>query len=167
MSDAAATIVVAFIGFISGLVVTRYTFRQKADELFLSSLQHLAGGTHERNVGITALELAWESRRLRKHIAPLLVGSAVYLLLESKQDDAVHEVYNLQRLVKLLVAAKSSGSLGSEDEQALLQAIDKKLFAGADKPPGLLLADSALRTWQNQLKKTANPSFKWTAFGVR
>ena len=153
MSDAAATVIAALIGFIGGLVAARYTFRQKADELFLSGLQHLGGGSQERNLGIAALDLAWESRRHRKHIAPLLVGSAVYLLLESKQDDAAHEVHNLRRLIKLIVAAKRSGSLGSEDEETLLHAINRKLSNGADKRPGLLLADSDLDTWRDQITK--------------
>ena len=151
MSDAGATVIAALIGFIGGLVAARYTFRQKADELFLSGLQYLGGGSQERNLGIAALDLAWESKRHRKHIAPLLVGSAVYLLLESKQDDAAHEIHNLRRLFELLVAAKSSSSLGSEDKQELLKAIDRKLNSGADKRPGLLLAESDLRAWQKQL----------------
>lgn len=153
MPDAAATIIAALIGFIGGLVAARYTFRQKADELFLSGLEYLGGGSQQRNLGIAALDLAWESRRHRKHIAPLLVGSTVYLLLESKQDDAAHELHNLRRLVKLLVAAKGFGSLDSEDEQTLLRAIDRKLECGADKRPGLLLAESDLKKWRAQIER--------------
>jgi len=153
MTDASATIISALLGFLGGLIVARYTFRQKADELFLSGLQYLGGGSQVRNLGIAALDLAWESKRHRKYITPLLVGSAIYLLLESKQDDAAHEVHNLRRLVKLLIAAKDSGNLRTEDEQTLLQAMDTKLSVGADKHPGLVLAASDLQAWQSQLGK--------------
>ena len=44
MSDAAATILAALIGFVGGLIVAAHTFRQKADELFLADLQYLEGG---------------------------------------------------------------------------------------------------------------------------
>jgi hypothetical protein len=150
MSEASAAIIAALIGFIGGLVTAHFTFRQKADELFLSGLQYLGGGSQLRNLGIAALDLAWESKRHRKHIAPLLVGSAVYLLLESKQDNAAHEVHNLRRLMKLLVAAKVSSNLTNEDKDTLRRAIDQKLAAGADKPPGLSLTALDLHNWKTQ-----------------
>ena len=56
MSDAAAAIIAALIGFVGGLIVAAFTFRQKADELFLAGLQYLGGGSQERNLGIAALE---------------------------------------------------------------------------------------------------------------
>jgi hypothetical protein len=151
VSGAGATIIAALIGFIGGLVAARYTFRQKADELFLSGLQYLSGGSQNRNLGIAALGLAWESRRHRKHIAPLLVGSVIYLLLESKQDDAAHEIHNLWRLCELLLAAKNSGDLRLEDQESLFRAIDKKLQSGASNRPGLVLDATQLASWRTKI----------------
>jgi len=168
MTEQQAIIIAALIGvigtilgFAGGLIVARYTIRQKADELFLDGLQYLGGGSQVRNLGIAALDLAWESERHRKYITPLIVGSALYLLLESRRKDAAHEIYNLRRLVKLLIAAKNSGDLSLEDEQTLCQAIDTKLSAQADenlaakldKHTGLVLDVSDLTTWQSQLGK--------------
>jgi len=153
MADATATVLGALIGFVGGMVVARSTFRQKADELFLSGLQYLAGGSQNRNLGIAALGLAWESKRHRKHIAQLLVGTALYLLLESKQDDAAHEKNNLRRLMALILAAKSSGDLQRSDGVALAQAIDAKLESGAGNRPGLFLTNEILEEWRACLGK--------------
>ncbi|GCL62593.1 hypothetical protein [Pseudaquabacterium pictum] len=148
MADATATILGALIGFLGGLIVARYTFRQKADELFLSGLQYLAGGSQQRNLGIAALRLAWESKRHQKHIAPLVVGSAIYLLQESKQEDAAHEVNNLQRLMKLVFDAKREGALTDEDRASVVTAIEAKLKIGPRNSPGLFVKEEDLKTWQ-------------------
>lgn len=146
MSDAAATILAALIGFVGGLIVAAYTFRQKADELFLAGLQYLAGGSQKRNLGIAALELSWRSRRHRAFIAPLLVGVASYLLLESKQEDAAHELENLRRAMRLLTSHKGRSSLGDEGKAALLDALKRKR-QHPGTAPGLWVAAKQLDDW--------------------
>jgi hypothetical protein len=73
--------------------------------------------------------------------------SALYLFLENKQGKATHDIQNLRRLFEIFVAAKHCGSLGPEDKQTLIQAIEQNLSAGADKPLGHLLAGSDLKKW--------------------
>lgn len=69
MSTAMGTVIGALIGVLGTLVVKRYIIRQKAHELFLTSLEHLGGGSQERSLGISALEFYWKDyskQRLRK-----------------------------------------------------------------------------------------------------
>ena len=105
MNSGIATLLGALIGVLGTLVVQRYVIRQKAHELFLTSLEHLGGGSQERILGISALEFFWHDyKNERKLIIPILVGAAIYLLTESKQYDAEHERYNLKRIMHLLLA---------------------------------------------------------------
>jgi hypothetical protein len=126
MSDASATVIAALIGFVGGLVVAAFTFRQKADELILAGLQYLEGGSQKRNLGIAALELSWSSSRHRIVIARLLVGVALYLLLESKQEDAAHEIENLRSIMKLLTSKRGRACVGADQRTTLVQALRKR-----------------------------------------
>ncbi len=146
MSDAAAAIIAALIGFVGGLVVAAYTFRQKADELFLAGLQYLEGKSQKRTLGIAAITLSWNSRRHRKVIGPLLVGVATYLLLESKQEDAAHELENLRRIMNLLTSPRGRASLGEGDRAALLAGLRKKK-QHPEADPGLRLTAEQLDEW--------------------
>jgi len=146
MSDAAATILAALIGFVGGLIVAAYTFRQKADELFLAGLQYLEGGSQKRNLGIAAMELSWSSRRHRRVIVPLLVGVASYLLLESGQKDAAHELENLRRVMKLLTGREGRRRLGDEGKAALLDALKRKK-KHPETEPGLWVTAQQLDDW--------------------
>jgi hypothetical protein len=112
MSDEAIATVVGFLigafatllGVIATIAIQRVVLRQKARELHLTSLDHLGGGSQERNLGISALEFYWKDYASEKQlIIPVLVGAAIYLLTESKQGDAQHERYNLKRIMRLLL----------------------------------------------------------------
>lgn len=98
----AAAIIVTAAGFFGGMI----TAKQKNDELLLLAIQHLCGGTQERNVGISAIELYWNKNRHRELCISMLIGSAIYLLGESKQKDAQHELYNLNRIMQFLLTKK-------------------------------------------------------------
>lgn len=105
------------IGVLSTLVIQRVVLRQKAHELFLTSLEHLGGGSQERNLGISALEFYWKDYQKEQHlIIPVLVGAAIYLLTESKQSDAQHERYNLIRIMGLLLVNNEIVSSVRADE---------------------------------------------------
>jgi len=85
------------------LLVQILSAKQKKDELLLIALQHLSGGSQERNVGLSAIELSLGKNEKRNKLCiSLLVGSAIYLLSESKQEDSTHEIYNLRRIVNFL-----------------------------------------------------------------
>lgn len=104
MSDQVAILIGTLTGVLGTLLVQRYVIRQKAHELFLTSLEHLGGGSQERNLGISAIEFYWKDyKNEAKLIVPLLVGAAIYLLNESKQGDSAHERYNLKRIMSLLL----------------------------------------------------------------
>lgn len=98
----AAAVIVTAAGFFAGII----TSRQKNDELLLLAINHLCGGTQERNVGISAIELYWNKNRHRQLCVSMLVGSAIYLLRESKQKGAQHELYNLNRIMTFLLIKK-------------------------------------------------------------
>jgi hypothetical protein len=153
MSDASATIIAALIGFVGGLVVAAFTFRQKADELFLAGLQYLEGGSQKRNLGIAALELSWSSRRHRRVIAPLLVGVALYLLSESKQQDAAHEIENLRSIMKLLTSKKGRSCLGADQRTTLLQVLRKR-YGESDRGQGLWVEKRELDDWIKLMEAT-------------
>lgn len=146
MSDAAATVIAALIGFVGGLVVAAFTFRQKADELFLAGLQYLEGGSQKRNLGIAALELSWSSRRHRAVIARLLVGVALYLLSESKQRDAAHEIENLGSIMRLLTSAEGRACL-SADQRAILLQFLRRRHGEAQISEGLWVKKQQLDDW--------------------
>jgi hypothetical protein len=151
MSGASATILAALIGFLGGLIVAAFTFRQKADELFLVGLQYLEGGTQKRNLGIAALQLSWGSRRHRRVIAQLLVGVATYLLLESKQEDAVHEVQNLRAIQRLLTSTKGRTYLNPKDKGALLDALLSRR-GESNRSPGLWVSEDEINEWIARLE---------------
>jgi hypothetical protein len=120
MSSGMATVIGALIGVLGTLVLQRYVLHQKAHELFLTSLEHLGGGSQERSLGISALEFYWNDyKNERKLIIPILVGAAIYLLTESKQEDAEHERYNLKRIMHLLLERYRTNSLHSVDSSEI------------------------------------------------
>lgn len=153
MSDTSATIIAALIGFVGGLVVAAFTFRQKADELFLAGLQYLEGGSQKRNLGIAALELSWSSRRHRMVIARLLVGVALYLLLESKQEDAAHEIENLRSIMKLLTSRKGRACLGADQRTTLLKVLRTRQGESA-RSHGLWVEKRELDDWIKLMEAT-------------
>ena len=116
MSDAVVGLIGLLIGTLGTLGVQRYVIRQKAHELFLTSLKHLGGGSQERNLGISAIEFYWKDyTKERNLIIPLLVGAAIYLLTESQQGDSQHEHYNLKRIMRLLLKKYEIDSSVSPD----------------------------------------------------
>jgi hypothetical protein len=98
-----AAVIGAIIGLVGGFLVAGMSYQQKADELFFKALDYLGGGSQNRNLGISAIELYWGKRRHRNVCVSLLCGSAIYLLRQSKQDKAAHELNNLDRIMSLLV----------------------------------------------------------------
>jgi hypothetical protein len=157
-----AAVIAGLVGILVGLIAAGVQYRMKSDELFYKALDFLGGGTQQRNLGIAAIELSWNKRRFRPISTALLIGSALYLLLESKQEQAAHEVYNLRRIMKhLLHPDKYKVSTQAEYEQlqaALLQARQAAEARESDTGTvrvsrGLTFSKEELQGWENVLAR--------------
>ncbi len=163
MNQPTATIIAALVGLLVGLVAAGVQYRMKSDELFYKALDFLGGGSQVRNLGIAAIELSWKKRRFRPISTALLIGSAVYLLLASKQEEAAHEVYNLRRIMKHLLHSdtyKAGTQAEYEQLQAALQKAKQAAVAresGTGTIPGvsrgLILPKEELQEWENVLAR--------------
>jgi hypothetical protein len=133
ISTSEATIYAALIalfgtllGFAIGTITTAINYRQKQDELFFGALQFLRGGSQNRNLGVAAIQLYWDRHRHRSLCVALLSGSAIYLLLASKQGTAAHEINNLNRIMDILLNNKNLTKDQKPHYEALLDAIIRK-----------------------------------------
>ena len=128
--------------------------RKRADALFSTALGFLGGGTQRRNLGIAAISLyRREFPWYNKLCAEMLIGSAIYLLTESKQKDASHEVFNLHRIMDLLKDI-ASDLKDRKDYKRLEKVVDERIANYEPKPGrGLWVDKSHLTTWRNDLKK--------------
>jgi hypothetical protein len=145
-----ATIMAALVGFVGGLVAARATFQQKSDELFFKALDFLGGGSQKRNLGIAAIELYWSNKRHRPVSVSLLIGSALYLLSESKQDDASHELHNLDRIMTHLLRHESRAATSRTQYQRLLSALQTAQLP--DRNGGLNVPVTKLSEWEIGVK---------------
>jgi len=151
VSDPTATIIGALVGFVGGLVAARATYLQKADELFFKALDFLGGGSQKRNLGIAAIELYWSNKRHRPVSVSLLIGSALYLLAESKQEDAAHELHNLDRIMTHLLRKESRDATSRKQYERLLKAIQDARKPG--RTTGLQVPPDQLATWEKEVNK--------------
>jgi hypothetical protein len=150
VSDPVATVIGAFIGFVGGVVTARVTYLQKADDLFFKALDFLGGGSQKRNLGIAAIELYWSNKRHRPVSVSLLIGSALYLLLQSKQKNAAHELHNLDRIMTHLLRKESRDATSRKQYQRLLTAIDDASKPG--RTTGLQVPSDQLDAWAKGVK---------------
>lgn len=143
----------AVIGSLSALVTYKAEKRKRADTLFSSALEYLGGGSQRRNLGIAAVSLYWQEFPEYKQLcAEMLLGAAIYLLSESKQEDAPHEVYNLYRIMALLKANKPDWE-NRKPYKELQVVIDNRISKGELKPKrGLWVDKSYLEAWRDDLE---------------
>ena len=151
MDQPTATLLAAIVGFVGGLVAARATYQQKADELFFKALDFLGGGSQKRNLGIAAIELYWSNKRHRAVSVSLLVGSALYLLYESKQEDAAHELHNLDRLMTRLVRPETHEFSTKTQYERLLSGVRHAQQPG--RTGGLAIPTEKLKEWDASLSK--------------
>ena len=149
MSDTAATIIGALIGFVGGLVAARAAYQQKADELFFKALDFLGGGSQKRNLSVAAIELYWSNKRHRPVSVSLLIGSALYLLAESKQEDAAHELHNLDRIMTHLMRRESRDATSRRQYERLLEAVKAARKPG--RATGLQVSEAQLAAWEKEI----------------
>ena len=146
----------SLLGYFIGMFTTRLNYQQKQDELFFKALDFLRGGSQNRNLGISAIQLYWEADRHRNLCVSLLTGSAIYLLLASQQGTAAHEVNNLNRIMDMLLNNKHLSPKQKAHYEALRDALTTKQSPGHSG--GLTITPSTqLVTWltacQNIIKK--------------
>ncbi|HLX39275.1 MAG TPA: hypothetical protein VKR42_02035 [Ktedonobacteraceae bacterium] len=157
-----AAVIAGLVGILIGLIAAGVQYRMKSDELFYKALDFLDGGTQRRNLGIAAIELSWTRRRFRPISTSLLIGCALYLLLES-QTQAAHEVHNLRRIMKRLLHDEAY-KVGTQAEYGQLQAAVQKARQAAEAREsgtgtalgisrGLIISKEELREWENVLAR--------------
>jgi len=106
MDEGLAAVIAALFGLMAGGFAVGYENARKKDELFYKALDFLGGGSQERNLGIAAIELYGTKKKHHALSVSLLIGSAIYLLKESKQKDAAHELNNLNRMMTFILLYK-------------------------------------------------------------
>jgi hypothetical protein len=158
MDQSTATILAAIVGFLGGLVVARATYQQKSDELFFKALDFLGGGSQKRNLGIAAIELYWSNKRHRPVSVSLLIGSAIYLLSESKQEDASHELHNLDRIMDRLLRLESFRVSSTAQYRRLLDAVQSAKLP--NRVSGLDVPAEQLVGWEFKLREMLPSSGK-------
>ena len=156
MDQPTATILAALVGFVGGLVaatvaylVARGTYQQKSDELFFKALDFLGGGSQNRNLGISAIEMSWSNKRHRPVCVSLFIGSAIYLLLQSGQKDAAHELHNLDRIMTHLLRPDAARWTSALQYQRLLDAVRKA--QQPNRTAGLTVEPGKLKEWEGKL----------------
>jgi hypothetical protein len=84
-----------------------------------------------------------------------LIGSAIYLISESKQKDAAHELYNLQRIMELLKAVEPRNLSKSvrKDYAALQNTLTQKIASNLNpaQQGGLFVGTKDLVNWQSDV----------------
>jgi len=145
-----ATIIGALLGFLGGLATARAAYQQKGDELFFKALDFLGGGSQKRNLGIATIEMYWSNKRHRPVSVSLLIGSAIYLLLESGQEDAAHEVHNLERIMTHLLRSESRSFSSRSQYERLLEAV--RTAQQPHRTGGLKVQASRLKEWESAVQ---------------
>jgi hypothetical protein len=126
------------------------TARERQTRLF-EALRWFEGDTQKRSLGIALIEANWNiEKNLHKTWIAVLTNQAVYLLGKSGQQDAVHEIANLKRIINLLVANKESRS--PLEKELLAEELEKKI-ANEGREPGLRITDQKLLSgWKTSLQ---------------
>ena len=142
------------LGGIAGMLLQQYWHRRDAERArlqahFLDSLKWFEGKTQKRSIGTAVVEGNWDRfSDLRPMWIPILTNQAGYLLAESGQEDAFHELENLNRIMRLLLAAPHS--LTRDQKEGIRAAIDRNA-----KGEGLKgLNSETLKKWSVQLNES-------------
>jgi hypothetical protein len=89
----------------------RYELEKERQTHLYQALHWFEGKTQSRSIGIAVIEANWDqTKTLHKTWIAILTNQAVYLLLESGQDKAAHEIVNLKRIMNLLILNKDKCS---------------------------------------------------------
>ncbi len=151
---ALAAVAVSFAsGFGAALLTTPISYWNATRDRNQRALEWMIQGSQRRNVGIAVIEASWTGwlhRGYRRTVTPILCGSAVYLLQGSGQKTAAHEINNLERIMRLLLA-NPDRSRFPDHYSAVLLAVDSRVRGERDDEKGLDLSPERLKDWQRRL----------------
>lgn len=110
--------------------------RERLQAHVFDSLKWFEGKTQKRSIGIAVIEGNWDKfPDVQRTWLAVLTNQAVYLLVESGQQDAAHERANLQRIMDLLI--RGITALSAEQNSSIRNAIKEnrsgKGLRGIDK----------------------------------
>ncbi|VVB97551.1 Uncharacterised protein [uncultured archaeon] len=145
------TLIVALGGWGLAAFIAWLNYRQKSDEIFYHALDWLSGKSQRRNLGIAAIEAYWENNRFRDMSISLLINSAIYLILESHQEDAEHELNNLSRMMNLVLNVKQVSKRHRFHYNSLYDAL-KKAKSREKQEKGLVIPGEKLDEWSRRLE---------------
>ncbi len=171
---AAAAGLGALAGWLGTYLTAKWQHRQKADHLFLTGLEFLGGGTQRRNLGIAAIKLSWRDYPDQQRLClELLIGSAIYLISESKEKASSHEIYNLRRIMNLVLHEIPYDRGAADSYSDLRDALQKWKPAASraekELDRGLHLDEADVEKWKEALQDkaklghTQDPGFRNTA----
>ena len=162
MSDSTAVLVGAAAAITGSLIAALLAQRETQRDRAQNALDWMTGHSQRRNVGIAAVEASWgpgwRRKRFRRLTTPVLCGTALYLLSASEQEDAPHELHNLDRIMNLLLDNPDARHF-SGGYRAVLGAIDRSKERFGDRPDanrgtektGLFVSEQKLDRWRKQL----------------
>ena len=124
--------------------------RDRQSHLY-NSLHWFEGNTQKRSLGIAVIEANWKSAKsLHRTWTAVLTNQAIYLLSQSGEGDATHEIANLKRIMNLLLLHKDQSSV--LEYKLLFKELSKKIDRGGKSPGLILVGDKDLERWHADLK---------------
>ncbi|GAA4936756.1 hypothetical protein ACFPM3_06655 [Streptomyces coeruleoprunus] len=159
LTTAGVSLTTGLLGIAIGFGSAHLQNRRKLEELFFKSLEFVKQGSQNRNVGISAAEIYWQHKSRRPLITGFMTGIAVYLLQESKQWDAAHEAFNLDRIMTMLLQQEPTDA-SKAHYKALLEAVranrsesGKNQRRNKEDRRGIKVSDFKLGNWENDLTR--------------
>ncbi|MDR7255111.1 hypothetical protein J2X46_004113 [Nocardioides sp. BE266] len=147
------SVVVATYGYLDRKAAAAERGEQRYEDIVLKSLEYFTGGTQRRSVGVAVVEGAWNNApNLRPIFVSLLASQAIYLLDESKQEDAAHEQQNLSQIMDLLVRFERAGELSHSNQVGLASALHRKVPDVVSKR-GVTVSAGDLDAWKGAFPK--------------
>ncbi|MDQ6900106.1 MAG: hypothetical protein M3072_11460 [Candidatus Dormibacteraeota bacterium] len=161
--------IVSILLAVFGIVERQSTRRE---DHVVQALAYFGGHSQPRNIGISVIEgFCTLTPALQDLFIPLLVNQTMFLLAESGQHDAPHEVDNLERIVGLLIDAATPRQHFMPNYERLLKVMNERYqqtiaqrpaaAGGGDgsKHKGLEVDAATLQQWINEFgRKLAVPS---------
>ena len=106
MSDQIIGALIALGGTLVGVIVSAvygyFQILSASRSTYVDAVRYMEKGTQRRSIGIALLAETIRSRRFRRQSISILIGAGIYLLTESEQGNAQHELHNLDRIFDLV-----------------------------------------------------------------
>lgn len=106
MDDKIIGALIALGGTLVGVIITAiygyFQLLSASRATYVDAVRYMEKGSQRRSIGIALLAETIRSRSFRRQSISILVGAGIYLLTESKQGTAQHELHNLDRIFDLI-----------------------------------------------------------------